>query len=244
MSDTQPNSTCHACDRPISPKAQICAECGTRQNDLWRKFGWVIAIASGFSVVISALTVAVTFYPQAMALFVPPKLELYQVETFPVRKRHSSEPDRERLEFSVANVGRTDLFLSRVIFKPQHHSTLFRAKNYVVNQSIKQGENYIIRMVVDKPPVIFQPMTDKAFEKFTQNMTDLKGRACLTFRLNPADPHSPVEHEALVFTQSLMPVKAVLAYSSVSTSGQLVEDVQELEVTAIRLQKQNAACKK
>lgn len=243
MSDSQTLTTCHACDLPISPKAQICAECGTRQNDFWRKFGWVVAIASGFSVVVSALTVAVTFYPQAMALFEPPKLELYQIDTHPVSKRHSSEPDRERLEFSVANVGRTDLFLTRIIFRPETHSNLFRHKNYVVNQSIKQGENFVVHTVVEKPPLIFQPMTDTAFADFARTKTDLDGKACLTFRLNPADPHSPVEHEALVFTKSLMPLKATLAYSSVSTSGQLVEDEQELSVTAIRLQKQTTACK-
>lgn len=227
---------CIACDQEISSNARICHICTTPQKTFWRTLGRIVAIASAVSVVGSALTVGVTFYPDARALFVPPRLELYQVDVFPVPRRSTSEPERERWEFSVANRGRTDLFLTRIVIEPTDVAhDYMRGKNFVVNQEIKQGENHVVRLVIAKPDQRFETLSQAGFDRFIETYSPLEGRRCLTFRLRPADLYGSEAPTEIRVTQSEIDLQSKLLVSSISTGGELDTQVQDLAIKGIRL---------
>ncbi|CAN0087060.1 unnamed protein product, partial [Chrysoparadoxa australica] len=235
---------CYACESTIGANARLCAQCGSRQNAFWRSFGRVVAIASGTSIVLTALTVGVTFYPQARALFAQPELSLYLIETHPVPKRVPSERDRTRVEFGVSNTGPTDLFLTRIVVTPLGpEMRLFRPKNFVVNQSVNKGQNFVVRLVVQDANIQFQPMNESVFDRIVGNTAQTYEKSCFDFFLNDADPFSPIEAPALSFTNSTMPLEVSLHYSSVSTRGKLKKVPQALKVTGTRLQRQTPECK-
>ncbi|WP_424965535.1 hypothetical protein [Dinoroseobacter sp. S375] len=234
---------CIACDQSISDNARICHICATPQKTFWRSLGRIVAIASAISVVGSALTVGVTFYPQARALFVPPRLELYQVEILPVPRRSTSEPERERWEFSVANKGRTDLFLTRIVIAPTGIAQDYiRGKNFVVNQEVKQGENHVVRLVVAKPDPRFQPLSQTAFDEFAETRGPLDGRRCMTFRVRPADLFGSEAPSEIRIANSEIDLQSTLLVSSISTGGDLDPQVQELAIKGIRVGLNRPGC--
>lgn len=211
---------CVACASSIDAQASLCPSCSTRQNPAARWAVRVGAVLSAASVLLSVITVAVSFFPSAWsAVFPQEHARLYEIGF------DRANLKRSKARVSLANYGNQDLFVARIKLEPADPDLAEITRfNYVVSEWLRVAENRTFLV----------PLGEKADDYSTIPVDGLPARrtrlaavglpdrgGCFTFLVHSADENGPRPIPAHREVGAVFEMAATLYYSSVKSGGAL-----------------------
>ena len=124
---------CDICKSSMHVDARKCPTCGAERNKTVRNAKKVISVASSIIVVITAITLSASFFPDAYRnIFYQDRIDIHSIKT------HISG-GKGLITFQ--NTGSGDVFINEISFSPADNETYpLKDRNVIINEWVKRGE--------------------------------------------------------------------------------------------------------
>ncbi len=209
--------------------ARICPHCGTRQSPWSRWALRIVGVLSAASVLLSLITVAVSFFPQAWVELFPKE----EVRLLEVAFDSLDIGQRKQARTRLANLGNQDLFIIRVRLEPADKALAeVPSYNYLVNEWLRVSENRLILNKHDPRGGEYFKVPVARFPDRYRELAEAKIKNCFVALVHPTDLYGSVSRPEDGAVGSVFAMKAIVYYSSKESGGEMRDADQELTITA------------